>query len=337
MATDQPLIDVHTHAMPLPLLHRLERDGLVDLSRLGQEVIQIDPRLSGLPPAEPIPCVPAQHRVDDRLRLMDATGASVHLVSTPPFLLGQDLTDPDRAAPLLRYANDALAEFAAVAPDRLQPLAAIRPGLPGAEAEARRCLTELGFAGVSIGSRGFGGELDHPDHEPLWRWLAGTGTFTLLHPGGGPAPDRLAGVALTQLLGFPLETMLATARLILGGVLDRHDLRLCVCHGGSCVAAVAPRLDLGWRHQPATHTTEHLPTAYLRRLYFDTALCDARQLRRLVAEVGGDRVLLGTDAPFGLADRRPRETVAELGLDPADERAILGGTVAGLLPQVAVR
>ncbi|MGH3683351.1 MAG: hypothetical protein ACRDT2_24255, partial [Natronosporangium sp.] len=115
---EQPLlVDVHTHAMPLPLLRRLERDRLADLSRLGQETIQLDEIISGLPPGEPIPCRPAQHRVEDRLRLMDEAGAAVHLVSTPPFLLGQAVTDPDRAAALLRYANDALAEFAAAAPD----------------------------------------------------------------------------------------------------------------------------------------------------------------------------------------------------------------------------
>jgi aminocarboxymuconate-semialdehyde decarboxylase len=66
----------------------------------------------------------------------------------------------------------------------------------------------------------------------------------------------------------------------------------------------------------------------LRRFYYDTAVFDARVLRRLVEDVGADRVLLGTDAPFDLSDRQSRQTVAALGLDPADAQAILAGNLA---------
>ena len=36
---DAAAIDVHNHAMPLPLLEWLERDGLADLSRIGDDVV----------------------------------------------------------------------------------------------------------------------------------------------------------------------------------------------------------------------------------------------------------------------------------------------------------
>lgn len=327
-----PVVDVHTHALPLPLLRRLERDGLADLSQLPTGSVHIDQRVSGVPPGTPIPCVPEQYDPAARLRLMDEAGVDVHLVSAPPFVFGLGLPDRAPMAALMRHTNDALAELAAACPERLRPLGVVLLGLPEAADEARRCLVELGFAGVSIGSRGLAGELDHPDHEPLWDWLASTGTFTLLHPSGTPAPGRLAGFHLTQLLGFPLEAALAAHRLIAGGVLDRHDLRLCLCHGGSCVYAVTPRLDLAWQAQPDARTSERRPTAYLRRFYYDTAMTDPGRLQRLVADAGADRVLLGTDAPFDLADRQPRRAVAELGLPPDDQRRILGGTVAGLLP-----
>lgn len=327
-----PVIDVHTHALPLPLLRRLERDGLADLSRLPGGSVHIDQRVSGVPPGTLIPCVPEQYDPAARLRFMDEAGVDVHLVSAPPFVFGLGLPDRASAAALMRHTNDALAEVAAGCPERLRPLGVVLLGLPDAAEEARRCMAELGFAGVSIGSRGLAGELDHPDHEPLWQWLASTGTFTLLHPGGGPAPGRLAGFHLTQLLGFPLETALAAARLIVGGVLDRYDLRLCLCHGGSCVMSVTPRLDLAWHAKPEARTSQRPPSGYLRRFYYDTAMTDPGRLRRLVGDAGSDRVLLGTDAPFDLADRQPRQTVAGLGLAPDDRRRILGGTAAGLLP-----
>jgi len=333
---DVPAIDVHTHVMPLPVLRRLERDGLADLSRLGAGSVFIDPRLSGVPTSAPIPCVPEQYDVDARLHRMDEAGVAVHLISAPPFVSGCHLPDHAAAAALMRHTNDALAVLAARRPDRLRPLAVVLPGLPDAVDEARRCREELGFAGVCVGSRGLAGELDHPDHEPLWQYLAGTGTFTLLHPAGSPAPARLADFALTQALGFPLETSLAAARLILGGVLDRYDLRVCLGHAGGCVPAVTPRLDLGWHRQPATRTAAHPPSAYLTRFYYDTAMSDPDRLRRLVDDVGSDRVLLGSDAPFDLADREPRRTIAAIGLAAAEERRILGGTAAGLLPRPPV-
>lgn len=323
--------DVHTHALPVPLLRGLERDGRADLSGLADGFVHIDQTVSGVPPGAAIPCPPEQHDLTARLALLDAAGIDVHLVSAPPFVYGCYGLAPAAAQELMRRTNDALAEFVAGAPDRLRALGMVVPGLPGAVDELRRCRDELGFAGFSIGSRGIAGELDHPDHEPLWRELARAGGFTLLHPGGSPAPQRMADYYLTQLLGFPLETTLAAARLVFGGVLDRHDLRLCLAHGGGCTLAAAPRLDLGWQRKPAAHTTAEPPSAYLRRFFYDTAVFDTRQLRRLVADVGVDRVLLGTDAPFDLADRQPRQTVAALGLDPAQEWQILGGNAARLL------
>jgi aminocarboxymuconate-semialdehyde decarboxylase len=322
--------DVHTHALPLPLLRSLERAGLADLSGLADGFVYIDRTVSGLPAGAAIPCPPEQHDVAARLAMLDAAGVGVHLVSAPPFVFGSYGLAAPAAQDLMRRTNDALAEFVGAAPDRLRALGMLVPGLPGAVDEVRRCREELGMAGFSVGSQGIGGELDHPDHEPLWKELAAAGAFTLLHPGGGLAPERLADFYLTQLLGFPLETTLAATRLIFGGVLDRHDLRLCLAHGGGCMLAAAPRLDLGWHRKPSARTIPEPPSAYLRRFYYDTAVFDARVLRRLVDDVGADRVLLGSDAPFDLSDRRPRETVAALGLEPADARAILAGNLAGI-------
>jgi aminocarboxymuconate-semialdehyde decarboxylase len=54
-------------------------------------------------------------------------------------------------------------------------------------------------------------------------------------------------------------------------------------------------------------------------------------LRDLVAFAGAERVLLGSDYPFDMADARPADTVLAAGLDAAAERAVLGGNAARLL------
>jgi aminocarboxymuconate-semialdehyde decarboxylase len=45
-----------------------------------------------------------------------------------------------------------------------------------------------------------------------------------------------------------------------------------------------------------------LPSEYLRGLYFDTCVYDPEVLRALVGRVGADRVVLGSDYPFGEPD-----------------------------------
>jgi predicted TIM-barrel fold metal-dependent hydrolase len=101
-------------------------------------------------------------------------------------------------------------------------------------------------------------------------------------------------------LGFPFETTAAVTRLILGGALDRFPgLRLMVAHAGGVLPYVAARLDacvVGDAHSPVR--LRHEPSSYLRRLYFDAIGYKAPTLALLIALVGVDRVMFGTDHPF---------------------------------------
>jgi aminocarboxymuconate-semialdehyde decarboxylase len=119
--------------------------------------------------------------------------------------------------------------------------------------------------------------------------------------------------------------------VVFGGVLERFALTLCLAHAGGCVPALRGRVDLGWRSKAVAHTVPLPPTAYLDRLYYDTAAFSPVVLRRLVDDVGAGHVLLGTDHPFELRDPWPLRTVRALGLAPAQERAILWDTAASRL------
>jgi aminocarboxymuconate-semialdehyde decarboxylase len=69
----------------------------------------------------------------------------------------------------------------------------------------------------------------------------------------------------------------------------------------------------------------------IRRFRFDTLTHDPALLRDLVEAVGADRVLLGSDYPFDMADPHPVETVRRAGLDAEDEMALLWGNAERLL------
>src|SRR5829696_965554 len=187
MTNDAPgsvsAVDVHSHAMPLPLLERLERRGLADLTGVDDEVVRLDPAVSGVGPRAPLPLARSQYDVVVRLSEMDADGDG-----------------------------------------RLAGLGSVPLGWPGAATEAGRCLDDMGMAGVAIGSRGAGRELDDPVNDDLWALLAERRTFVFLHPSGVPDAHRQRDFWLPQLVGYPMETALAVARLVFGGVLERFSL-----------------------------------------------------------------------------------------------------------------
>ena len=125
-----------------------------------------------------------------------------------------------------------------------------------------------------------------------------------------------------------METTLAAAHLVLSGVMTRHPrLRVLLAHGGGAIVALAGRLRHGQQQiaaaGPPSAAPEQAADAVIRRFLFDTVTHDARLLADLIAYVGADRVLLGSDYPFDMADPDPVATVRRAGLDADDRAAVL--------------
>lgn len=324
-------IDVHTHAMPLPLLKRLATRDLADVGGLDDGVVLLAPSVSGVAAGTPLPCPASQYDVDARIAGIDRMGVGQQVVSLPPFLFCTGSGDPGLTAEVVGRGNDELASFVAHRPDRFHALGTVPLGMPDAAEEARRCLDDLDMAGVTVGTQGYGCDLDDPVHEDLWGLLSEREAFCLLHPSGVPDPKRMGDYWLPQLVGYPTETALAVSRLVFGGVFERHALILCLAHGGGCLPSLRGRLDLGWERKGVARTTPQRPGTYLDRLYYDTAVFSPLLLRRLVQDVGPDHVLLGTDMPFDLSDTAPLQTVQDLNLQGSEAGQILSGNAAALL------
>jgi aminocarboxymuconate-semialdehyde decarboxylase len=324
-------IDVHNHAMPLGLLESLARDGLSDLSAIEDGVVLLDPAVSGVGKNAPLPLARSQYDPRTRLLEMDDMGIWAHAVSMPPFLYCSNSEDRRLATSTITRGNDELAGYVADGAGRLCGLGSIPLGFPDAANEARRCLDDLGFPGVAIGTRGGGKELDDPVNDDLWALLAERNAFVFVHPSGVPDVHRQHDYWLPQLVGYPMETALSIARMIYGRVFERFDLNMCLAHGGGCLPWLRGRLDLGWERKEVAHTTKIPPSQFCKRLYYDTAVFDATLLFHLVSDMGADRILLGTDHPFELGDTDPVATVLSLGLGAGDTEAILWRTADSLL------
>lgn len=267
----------------------------------------------------------------ERLADMDLLGVDVQVISPNP---GQYyyFTPPDLGRDLARTINDGIAEAVARAPDRLVGMGTVPlQHCEMAIAEMRRCITDLGMRGIEIGTFAAGRELADPALRPFFAAAEELGVLLFIHPLGFTQGERLSQHYLNNIIGNPLESTIALSHLIFGGVLDAHPgLKLCVAHGGGYLPGYWGRMDHAFRAREdcRMHITRE-PSSYLRQVWFDTLVFDRAQLDALVRLHGADRLCLGSDYPFDMAE--PDPVGFHAGLDAEARRRILGLNAAELL------
>jgi aminocarboxymuconate-semialdehyde decarboxylase len=269
--------------------------------------------------------------LDKRLADLDAMGLDVQIIKPPPpqcyYAVPVEI-----AVEAARMVNDGVAEFVARRPDRLKGFGTVSDGYEAAK-ELERCVDELGFKGVQVQTNVNGRELSDPAFAPFWQKAEELGVLVVIHPNGFTHAERLTRFYFNNVIGNPLETTIALHYLIFDGVLERHpNLKILAVHGGGYLASYAGRIDHAWGARSDSHGhLPHPPTTYLERLYFDTVVFTPHQLQELVRLYGADRILMGTDYPFDMADYDPVGHVCGAGLDAATTAAICGGNARALL------
>ncbi|WP_319052740.1 amidohydrolase family protein [Streptomyces europaeiscabiei] len=326
-----PTIDVHAHVL-LPEVEALVADhpGLVearalDARRNGPAALAVN----GPMVRERIPKLTD---VTVRLAAMDAQGVDVQLVSPSPSHYHY-WADEDTAEKVYRLAGEATAAHCAQAPDRLHGLGLAPLQHPEQAVRALEHALDQGLLGVEISSHAPGRELSDPAYEPFWARAAATGAILFLHPFGCTLDERLDRWYLSNTVGQPTENAVALSHLIFSGVLDRHpDLKLIAAHGGGYLPTHIGRADHAWTaRSDAGADCAHLPSSYLKRLYFDSLVHDRYVLGELVRAAGADRVLLGSDFPFDMGTEDPVGALRAARLSDADFHAVRGGNAAALL------
>ena len=168
-----------------------------------------------------------------------------------------------------------------------------------------------------------GKELADPVFHPFWAKAEELGAVVFIHPQPAATPDlgnRLRGNGLlTNVIGNPLETTIALSHLIFEGTLDRFPgLKICAAHGGGYLPSYMNRSDHGCVTFPAQCKAgvpkEH-PTAYVKRMYYDSLVFTPEALRHLVAEVGASQIVMGTDYPYPWVDAPVDHVLATPGLE----------------------
>jgi aminocarboxymuconate-semialdehyde decarboxylase len=95
---------------------------------------------------------------------------------------------------------------------------------------------DLGLVGAQIGSHIEGKNLDDPGLAPFWDAVAELDAFIMIHPTKPAGGARTHAYYLANLVGNPLETTIAAASLVFGGVMEKHPkLKILLVHGGGYV------------------------------------------------------------------------------------------------------
>ncbi len=273
-----------------------------------------------------------------RIAAMDEQGIDVAALSINPYWYH---AERDAAAELIEIQNAALAEICAATPDRFVAFATVALQHPDLAVEqVRHAVKTYGFRGVSVGCSVEGEELADPRFHPIWAVCEELDLLVFMHPQGTQElhpSGRLSGSGLlTNTIGNPLETTIALSHLIFEGTLDRFPgLKICAAHGGGYLPSYANRSDAVCRTFPdrVGPLPKKAPTAYLKdgQLFFDTIVFTPEALRHLIAETGPDRIMVGTDYPFGWTSTEVDLVLNTPDLTDDDRIAILGGTAARLL------
>jgi aminocarboxymuconate-semialdehyde decarboxylase len=327
-------IDIHAHLVPRSLWQAADArrewygfrhepgDGIGTMVGGGKRTGFASPKVRFTP--------------EERLKDMDAQGVDVQVVSIHTPFFGYHL-DAAQGRALAREVNDEIAGMTRQWPRRFAGLATLPvQDVKLAIDELERAVTVLGLKGAELDTVVNGENWDEPKFLPLFKAAEAMGAVLFFHP--QPQHNfmmqRAARYGLSNSLGVIVEDAIVVAILIFGGILDAcPDLKVCVAHGGGPACFAMGRLDRGWQGRPdARGQAQQPPSAYQRRLYYDTVVGSEKALKFLLDEVGVERVVLGSDWPFVPWHPSPVAWVQGLkSLTPEEKERILWRNLESLL------
>ncbi len=320
-----PRIDVHAH-----MLERTAAEaGVAHNVVTGFGARSMPPAAPGTAQAN---AERAGYDVERHVEMLDLLEIDAEVVSSMTVMQGTAWATPEQALELNQRVNDAIAGWAARYPARVigsftLPLQSLDLSLQ----ELERCTGDFGMRILQLPAAVNGIYLSSPEYVALWEAVAERGLVVFVHPDGTRDP-WFQNYSMWNSVGQPIEEAKFIASLIYEGILDRvPGLQIVMAHGGGYLPHYYGRLDRNVRaHPPSAVNISRPPSAYLRDLYYDTCLYESAMLEALVARVGADRLVMGSDFPVGDPDPVgfvERSTV----LAPDETAAVLGGTVATLL------
>ncbi|MFC1957408.1 amidohydrolase family protein [Chloroflexota bacterium] len=324
-------IDLHAHFIPRDCLDVTDRNGrkhgyTIGKDASGQEVL-MDGSIFRSTVADM--CDP-----EKRIQYMDRIGLDMEVISVAPSNIFYDLNAEEGLNFAQKY-NNGIAETVRAYPDRFLGMATVpMQDISKAVIELERAVHELDLKAVEILSNINGKNLDESEFWPFYEKAQELDILIYVHPGNVAGAERMRKYWLTNLVGYPLDTSLAIASVIFGGVLESFPrLKFLFSHAGGYAPFIRGRWEHGYKYSvDECRSMPKPPSEYFKLLYFDTIIHYDSALTYLVDTVDVDKVVLGSDYPFDMGDMDPVAIVRNAtGISAANKERILEHTSAALL------
>jgi aminocarboxymuconate-semialdehyde decarboxylase len=324
--------DLHTHYYPAAFFDRIKEHGRefsFATDPTGRTIITYGgARFFGITPPMTDPV--------KRLADMDRVGIDVEVLSlsTPNVFFAEA---PTQAA-IAREVNDAYADLISLYPTRFKAFASIPMDDPDAALEElRRTIHDLRMNGVVLLSNIRGRALTSPVYRPFFEEADRMKLCIFLHPMLPANAAPFGEYVLGPLVGFPFDTTLAVARMCFDGLFrELPNIRWLIGHLGGAIPWLMERLDSGYRDFAECRTKiDQPPSAYLKRLYYDTVTFSPYNLRHARDLVGADHMAMGSDYPhlLGSIDRAV-SSIENLDIPAHEKERIFSGTALSILNNI---
>lgn len=272
----------------------------------------------------------------DRFARMDARGIDVQVLSINQYWWYG--ADRDLAAKIVRAHDEGIAEWCKANATRFVGLTS--PAIQHPELAAEQveyAVKNLGLRGASMGGNVAGEVPSSPKYDPFWKKIEELQVPVFMHPTNAEnlALDKAfeGRGDLGNIVGNPMETTLFLTKLIFDGVFDRFPrLKVCGAHAGGFLPSYFGRTEVTCDVRPnAMCANKKRPNEYLKaNIMADTMIFSDEGLRHLVAEMGANNLVYGSDMPFNWPDTIDFIVNASY-LNNAQKEAILGGNLAAML------
>ena len=321
MIDNMKVIDMHTHIVPKGFIDLL---GIKDFSATIKKDDKGD--YISFSTGGRHPYAPCFYDMEERIKDMDEGNIDIQGISISPRLFYYEYPI-NIAEEVATVCNNEIYKITEDYRDRFFGIGTVPLQDTGAAVrELKRISREFGFRSVQIGTEINGKTIAEPELIPFYEVAEEENITILIHPFAYGEQKFMDKYYLNNLIGNPLYTTLAAAHLIFGGILEKFPgLKFVLCHGGGFLPYQIGRFDHGYieRKEPKTNI-DKLPSFYYEKnFYFDTVLHNNKALQCLIDLAGSDRVMLGSDYPYDMADHTPYSTVRSLNLSDKDMTKIV--------------
>jgi aminocarboxymuconate-semialdehyde decarboxylase len=248
---------------------------------------------------------------------------------------GTHVESPERSVELARIVNDSLAKIVEEHGDRFSALATLPLNDPRASvAELERAFSELNFKGIMLHSNVNGVSLSDQRYWSLYEKADDVKAVLYIHPSFPVGVEAMREYWLMPLIGFPMDTTLAAAKLVFSGVVEKFPrIRWVLGHLGGAIPYLGERLDRGYfAFKECRANITAPPSEYLKKFYFDTVNFDVRALELAISFAGAGHLVAGSDYPHQIGSlEKMKSSIEGLSISSEEKAGIFGENAMRLL------